>query len=1308
MERRCEAIYTRQRWRLDHGGELRHESLFDADGEWRCPRASPDGADRCCFHQDPDRRPPDAELARRLLAELRGDRELARGHEPGELVGVELGDLLLATDAVGDGGDTDGSGDDRTGESDRSLRQLTVVGATIDRLRFGDALPTCDVAIDGLAVADLSVEGATLGELSLSSVAVDGSVTVDGEATRIDTLRLGTAVRTERAVSIGSDAVVRDQLVVDGARIDVPSLVIDSGARVGLDAPEDTTAPGVRFEDVAAVDTDLLVRGGETTLGTVTLVGSRLESVYVQQCPGVRNAIELRDSTLEGNLQVEDTTSRPAMTLTGAAVDVITVRNSAQETVTVDEGTTTTALNVEGTETSVPGGIEVSGASTTVDTLRVADDATVGTGVWVHDGALVRDRLRIDESKVAALAQTPEQPALRVTDRGTRVGAISLSGADVAGVAIERATVPEELHVATTELSLPEASARSDGDGGDSRTSTAAVVRVVDATVGDITVSDGETNGAVSVARASVRQLTVEGDATVGGPVEVRDETTVEKSITIEGSPDFSAPLCVTDGVTVGGDLSLSATSGQATFDCETGIALDGARIDGDLQVGMDLSADEDVIRIDGTSVEGTLGTETASLDGNLVVCGGSVIGRDIALSSETTVETVSLTDAATVRGSLSLTAASVDELAVRDARINRRVELVEGTTVSGPITFERDATVGGDLVVGDASGDGETTRVDGTVSLGNRADAHPMSGGVTIQGSVALTGAATVEAGIELSDVVVGEDLHVVGERSTATVGQLDLFDCIVRGKVHVDGASLQALSLQECRIGESVWIGSVDTGRTDAIAAAGDAEHDAGASQDGTPVDLETTVKESLTIAATPVAENVVLRGARVGELELTDTSVTGRVDLDAAVVEGTVDIAESTIGERARIGAGRVRALSVSRSAIGRALEIGPDWRVEDDAVSVPSDSVTTSELTIDGALTVTETTVDADLTLDCRIETGRDGPWPRIEGTEVTGAVRLRPRFDAAGHVSLRNTTLPGGTLVVTTPDGAADRCWYDLRRATLGDVSVEIADGEGVAVEHLLLLETRYDGFRFGDLPGGVTNGRIHGLGSRQATDDVPGIPTVDDRVGANRTMRYRLGEAYARLPFAGTGYRDGDPPPAALEQTYLNAKNGASQVGDEDVAGVFFTLEKRYRRRRLWETVAGVGGSTSVRRVGATGVDWLGNAIFDRMAVYGESPGRVVTVSTSVIAVFSVFFALLLDRPPYGDQYLGSGILPDWVALALQPLTLSIESFVTLVLVGPASQRLTPLVHLLGQIEGFLGVFLVALFVFTLTRSVHR
>jgi hypothetical protein len=207
----------------------------------------------------------------------------------------------------------------------------------------------------------------------------------------------------------------------------------------------------------------------------------------------------------------------------------------------------------------------------------------------------------------------------------------------------------------------------------------------------------------------------------------------------------------------------------------------------------------------------------------------------------------------------------------------------------------------------------------------------------------------------------------------------------------------------------------------------------------------------------------------------------------------------------------------------------------------------------------------------------------------------------------------------------------------------------------------------------------------------------------------------------------GTGYERDDPPPKQLERTYLNAKNGASQTGDEHIAGHFFIREKRYRRRAHWEQLClcdPQGGESTTGETGDRPPDsedrtdsvatarilwrWASNATLDLVAVYGESSRRVVEFSTVIIAVFAVLFGLLLNQPPYGNQYRGPGILPKRFALLLQPLTLSIESFVTLVLVGPADQQLTPFVHLLGQIEGFLGVFLVALFVFTLTRSIHR
>jgi hypothetical protein len=1312
MKRRCEQIYTRQRWRFDHEGELHTESLFDADGEWRCPRAAADGADRCCFHQNTGRRPSDAELAHRLVTELRGERELAAGHEPGELVGVDLDALVFTTEVIEALDDVDHLGD----ESGMAARQLTVVGATIDRLVLGDALPRFDVVVDGFEAESLRVAGATLDKLALSSTHVTDAVEIDGQTTSVDSIRLGTGLQTRGPVSIGNGARVHNQLLVNGDRIEVPSLVIDSGARVGLDGDGRDVSGGVRFNTVHESDTDLIVRGQETALAGLRLVDTHLGSVYLQRCLGVRDTVELRDTTLRGNLQIEETTASPNLTLTGAstAVDVVVVRDSPLEAVTIDTGASATAIKMTGDGTTVTSGVELTDNGTAVDSVRLAGGTTVHTGLWIHQGVSIRDSLQIEDATVAAPGGSTETPALRIADSGTRVGAIAMTASDVEGLSLARATIEGELRLTDGQLTHTEATPNTTGDGDVFEEAQPVVLQIEDATVGGITMNNCETTGAIRAEHAKLRQLSVRGSAVIRGSVELLDQTTIDTSLVIANGPEFSAPIVVTGGTTIGGDLQVIGDTRAVTFDCATGIVLDGCRIADDVTIETIVRADGDVIRIDNTTIEGSIGVAEATVDGDIMVCGGSVIGRDLSLSNDTTAGVVSLVDAAAVRGSFALGGATVKEVVLEDARVHRRLRLHEGATVEGPVSLERDATIGGDLVVGDMSPtDSPPTTVCGGLRLGDRRDAHPMSGGVTIDGSVAITGTANLNDGITLSDVVVGEDLHIVGKGATATVGAVDLFDCIVRGKIKLEGATIDALSLRECRVGESVWVGSVESGRKQAVAEVTESEEEVRAVDGETASELETEVRDGVRISATPVAENVIIRAAETGEIALEDTTVTGRVDLNAVVVDGPVSLDASSIGERVRVGTGRVGTLRISDSTIDQALDIGSGWRSRDTTSAVAEEAVSgwvadlSSDLTVRD-LTVTEATIGGGLTLDCRIATARTSSVPAVVTTDVMGAVRLRPRLDSAGRINLQETTLPAGTIVITTSESATECCWYDLRQATLGDVSVEFENGPRTAVDYLLLLGARYDGFRFSGLPGGIRDGRLHGLGTRRVTDSVSDISSVDERLGSNRTRRYRLGDAYSRFPFTGTGYRSDDPPPALLEQTYLNAKNGASQVGDEDLAGEFFTLEKRYRRRSLWETVAGVDGGTPAGRPGRAVVDWLGNAIFDRIAVYGESPGRVVTVSAAVIAVFSVFFGVLLDRPPYGAQYLGSGILPDWLALGLQPLTLSIESFVTLVLVGPATQRLTPLVHLLGQIEGFLGVFLVALFVFTLTRSVHR
>jgi len=51
-------------------------------------------------------------------------------------------------------------------------------------------------------------------------------------------------------------------------------------------------------------------------------------------------------------------------------------------------------------------------------------------------------------------------------------------------------------------------------------------------------------------------------------------------------------------------------------------------------------------------------------------------------------------------------------------------------------------------------------------------------------------------------------------------------------------------------------------------------------------------------------------------------------------------------------------------------------------------------------------------------------------------------------------------------------------------------------------------------------------------------------------------------------------------------------------------------------------------------------------------------------------------------------------------------LTFSVQSFVSLVLGGPTVEN--AFVSFIGATEGFLGGFMIALFVFTLTRSIAR
>jgi hypothetical protein len=79
--------------------------------------------------------------------------------------------------------------------------------------------------------------------------------------------------------------------------------------------------------------------------------------------------------------------------------------------------------------------------------------------------------------------------------------------------------------------------------------------------------------------------------------------------------------------------------------------------------------------------------------------------------------------------------------------------------------------------------------------------------------------------------------------------------------------------------------------------------------------------------------------------------------------------------------------------------------------------------------------------------------------------------------------------------------------------------------------------------------------------------------------------------------------------------------------------------------------------------------------------------------AVAFVLLYAGLFAVLLPQPPYGTL--------------LGYFVLSVESFTTLVIAGGAPVS-DPMVRAIADVEGFVGAFFVGLFVFALTRNVHR
>lgn len=273
-------------------------------------------------------------------------------------------------------------------------------------------------------------------------------------------------------------------------------------------------------------------------------------------------------------------------------------------------------------------------------------------------------------------------------------------------------------------------------------------------------------------------------------------------------------------------------------------------------------------------------------------------------------------------------------------------------------------------------------------------------------------------------------------------------------------------------------------------------------------------------------------------------------------------------------------------------------------------------------------------------------------PVLTDCEFQKALTITPCCGDGGQmiIDLSSAEIQSGELNQPT-----DKCViYDLENATVGDVTLGRKKGQS-PLDHFKFKNTDFDDFNFGAI--------------RQSLSD------------SSWTIHQTVLDTDASWK---TDYSE-------LETTYLKAKNGAMDTGETKAGAEFFINEMIYRRKNHW--VKMISTDTSLKHSIKSGGKWIANTALMISSGYGERPWRVIGTAAGIIIIFSLLFFALLPSAPFNSP--------------LGYVILSSESFITLVL-GGSPTITNESIRLLANFEGFTGAFLMALFVFTLTRSIER
>ncbi|WP_435155261.1 pentapeptide repeat-containing protein [Haladaptatus sp. DFWS20] len=320
---------------------------------------------------------------------------------------------------------------------------------------------------------------------------------------------------------------------------------------------------------------------------------------------------------------------------------------------------------------------------------------------------------------------------------------------------------------------------------------------------------------------------------------------------------------------------------------------------------------------------------------------------------------------------------------------------------------------------------------------------------------------------------------------------------------------------------------------------------------------------------------------------------------------------------------------------------------------------------------------------------RFENTRFRHPPKFKRAEFRRRFTFVPEsIEWAGRINLQRASIETGELQ-QPPAGVV----YDLKDAELGNVKLSRLNERNTAniFDQYEFINTSFTGFDFGEYRTDLKNNgwNIHSSENPRRIENCE---------------------------------------PETLEVTYLKAKNGANRVGDSTAAAKFFQKEMRYRGKTYTQNNGRYWNIWNRIRRNQNRVLWATSS-------YGESPTRTFFSSIALIVIFGLLYFLVSYLVGQPIPQIGANS-ENLVAITVNETTnqsvvvtqvgaggdtggntagivqklqnageLSIQAFVSLIIGVPSID--TPY-RILVYLEAFLGAFFIALFLFTLTRSIHR